>query len=304
MSTQLLREIIGDVSREAIKQWLKISGFRHTANNEADFYKLLNELITKGDLRIERLRRLVLEIEEYRAKRIYLGKLINSKTIGLRQKFENHLNSIGLRLAPEPVKAKELPSRPHLNYICWSQKEVRIGYSETHEFRKVSFANDTIKWESETNLITISAEPSTGFIKIMMDSPGEKNIHKVGYGTKNIDNYVNFYKKKAVELLGASEFKSIDLLKVSEGIVKARPKIFAPTDFHKLSSFHSSYRIKSRSDVTDDPVFTASEKADGEGQVHEGVSGYWLPEASEGQLQRRLFMQLSRREDMIRFDAE
>jgi hypothetical protein len=80
----------------------------------------------------------------------------------------------------------------HLNYICWSTKEVRIGYSEAHEFRKVSYATDTIRWETETNLITISAEPSTGFVKIMMDAPGERHIHAVSYGSKNIDSYVNF----------------------------------------------------------------------------------------------------------------
>lgn len=304
MSAQHLREIIGDVSQEAVKQWLKISGLRHGAGNEAEFYKLLTDLIGKGDLRIDQLRKLVIEIEEYRAKRIYLGKLSSYRTIWLQQSFENHLKTLGLRLSPEPVKAKKLPSKPHLNYIYWSVKEVRIGYSETHEFRKVSYATDTIRWETETNLITISAEPSTGFVKIMMDAPGERHIHAVSYGAKNIDSYVNFYKKKAVELLGATEFRPIDLIKVTNGIVKARPQIFEPTDFQKLTSSNSSYRIKNRSDVTADPVFDASEKAGGKEQVNEGVSGYWIPEPSEKQLQRKLFMQVSRKEDMIRFDAE
>lgn len=304
MSTQHLREIIGDVSQEAVKQWLKISGLKHSAGNEAEFYKLLDDLIGKGDLRIDQLRRLVIEIEEHRAKRVYLGKLINAKTIRLQQNFENHLNLLGLKLSPEPVKAKRLPSKPSLNYICWSPKEVRIGYSETHDFRKVSYATDTISWERETNIIAISAEPSTGFVKIFMDSPGQKHPHMVAYGARNMDEYVVFYKKRAVELLGATDFRPIDLEKASEGIVKARPKIFDPRDFHVLTSHNSLLRLKNRSDVRDDPVFDASEKADEEGRVHEGVMGFWLPEASEGRLRRKLFMQLSRREDMIRFDAE
>ena len=303
MNAQYLEAIVGGVSQEAIKHWLKISGLPHTAGNKAEFYKLLNKLITADQLRVERLRRLVLEIKEYREKRIYLGKLSNYKVIGLKQRFENHLNSIREKLVPDPVEPKELPSKPHLNYICWSHKEVRIGYSETHEFEKLNRTTKMLETHSRTNLIIISAEPSTGLIKIMMDAPGDEHQHIVTQGARKIDGYVPFYKNRALDLLGAEKFNPIDLRKISEGIVKSTPKIFEPTDFHALSSHHSRYRITSRSDVTDDPVFSASEKADKD-RVHDGVSGFWLPESSEGQLQRKLYMQLSVREDMIRFDAE
>lgn len=303
MNTQYLVDVVGDVSQEAIKHWLKINGLKHSAGNKDAFYKLLHGLISTEQLRIERLRRLVLEIKEYREKRIYLGKLSNYKTIGLKQRFENHLNPLREKLSPEPVEAKALPSKPQLNYICWSPKEVRIGYSETHQFEKLNRATRMLETESRTNLIVISAEPSTGLIQIMMDAPGQEHQHIIEHAARKIDEYVTFYKNRAVDLLGADKFNPIDLRKVSEGIVRSRPKIFEPTDFHALSGHHSRYRISSRSDVTDDPVFDASEKADRD-RVHDGVSGFWLPEPSEGQLQRKLYMQLSVREDMIRFDAE
>lgn len=301
MSTQYLREIVGDVSHVAIRHWLKISSLRYTG----DFFKLLNELIVKGDLRIEQLRRIVLEIEEYGAKRIYIGKLSNyRKNIGLKQAFENHLSSIGLRLSPEPVSAKKLPSRPTLNYIVWSPQEVRIGYSETHQFIRVSKASISIDTVPQTNLITISAEPSTGFMKIMMDAPGDKNPHQVPLDGRKIESYETFYQNKALQILGADQFRPLDLLRVAEGIVKPSPMIFDLTESDVRTSHNSRQRTWNRSDVRDDPVYTAGEKVDGEDRVHESLSGYWLPETSGGQLHRKLFMHLSRREGMVRFSAD
>jgi hypothetical protein len=203
MSVKYLRDIISYGSREAIKHWLKISGIKpHTAGNEADFYKLLHGHIGSGKVRLDQLRRVALEIEEYGGKRIYLGKLSDYKTIGLRQRFENHLRLLGYGIDLEPVKAKELPSKPYLNYICWTQKEVRIGYSETHEFLKQNRASMTLEFVPRTNVIIISAEPSTGAIKIMMDAPGDKHPHLLAYRGMGVNGYEVFYKELALKLLG------------------------------------------------------------------------------------------------------
>src|SRR2546423_11065423 len=115
MSTKYLRDIINYGSHEAIKHWLKISGLRpHTASNEADFYGLLDRHVVSGDLRLNQLRSVALEIEEYGGKRVYLGKLSDYKTIGLKQRFENHLKPFGFLLDALPVTARRLPSKPHL----------------------------------------------------------------------------------------------------------------------------------------------------------------------------------------------
>lgn len=304
MSIQHLKEIVTYGSHEAIKHWLKISGIHpHTANNEADFYKLLDKHVASGKLTSDQLRRVALEIEEYSGKRVYLGKLSNYKTFGLRQMFENHLKLLGYGIDFEPVKARQLPSKPHLNYICWSTKEVRIGFSETHELLKPDRASMTLKYVPRTNLIIISAEPLTGLIKIMMDAQGDKHPHLATYRGQEIDGYVDFYKRKGLQLLGASEFRSVDLLKIATGIVRLGPTVFEETDALERTGHNSKQRTWSRSDVRDDPAYTAGTKVDGDKRVVEGLSGTWLPEGSDGRLHRKMWMHLSRREDMVQFPA-
>lgn len=304
MSNENLREIASYGSHVAIKHWLKISGFKpYTATNDTEFYKLLNKHIGDGNLRIERLRRLALEIEEYRGKRVYLGKLSDYKIIGLRQRFENHLRTLGYELDQEPVKARQLPSKPHLNYICWSAQEVRIGFSETHEFLKQDRASMSMKWTPETKLIIISAEPSTGAIKIMMDAPEERHPHKATLKGQQIDGYEMFYKKKALQILGASEFRPLNLLKVSKGIIKAGTTVFEEIAAYERTAHNTRQRSWGRSDVRDDPAYAAGAKVDGDKRAVDGLGGWWLPEGSSEKLHRKMWMNLSRKEDMVQFPA-
>jgi hypothetical protein len=305
MNSENLREIVPYGSHEAIKLWLKISGIKpHTAVNDTDFYKLLNKHIADGNLRIDQLRRLALEIEENGGKRIYLGKLSDYKIIGLRQRFENHIKLLGFGLDYEPVKARQLPSKPHPNYICWSSQEVRIGYSETHEFLKSNRANMTMEWVPRTNLVIISADPRTGSIKIMMDTPGEKHPHQATFKGEELDGYEAFYKNLALKLLGASKFRGLDLLKVAKGIVKAGTTIFEETDAYERTNYNSKQRTWNRSDVRGDPAYVAGAKVDGDGRVIESLSGWWLPEGSNEKLHRKVWMHLSRKEDMVQFPGK
>lgn len=303
-STQYLRDIISYGSHEAVKHWLKISGIHpHTAGNERAFYDLLHKHVGSGKVRIDQLRQLALEIEEYSGKRIYLGKLSDYKTIGLRQRFENHLSSYGYSLSLEPVKARKLPSAPHLNYICWSTKEVRIGYSETHEFIKPNRAKMVLEPVPRTNLIIISAEPSSGFIKIMMDAAGDRHQHQVSYRGEQIDGYEVYYKNTALKLLGAAEFRPLNFLKVAGGIVKAGTTVFEERHSSELTAHNTKQRTWARIDMRDDPAYVAGAKVDGDKRVVEGLSGWWLPEGSDGKLHRKMWMHLSRKEEMVQFPA-
>jgi len=303
MNIETLKEIIGNVSHEAIKLWLKSWSLRHSVSNEAEFYQLLIDLIADGKLRIGDLRTAVLQIEEYGGKRIYVGKLSNSKTIGLRERFLAHIKNKDLLLDQEPVRTRRSTSRPRLDYIYWSQQEVRIGYSETHKFDKLNKATRMLESEPHLNLITISAQPGTGFVKIMMDPQGHEHPHQATFRGDKPEGYIAFYRRMTSELLNA-EIRLIDLVKVADALVETKPPIFEPTDSSVLTSHNARHRISSRSDLRDEPVYTAGEKVDGDKWVREVLSGYWLAEPSEKQLHRKLFMQLSRKEEMIWFPAD
>jgi hypothetical protein len=103
--------------------------------------------------------------------------------------------------------------------------------------------------------------------------------------------------------MGASEFRPLNLLKVAEGIVKAGTTVFEETDAYERTARNTRQRTWSRSDVRDDPAYTAGTKVDGDKRVVESLSGWWLPEGSSEKLHRRIWMHLSRKEDMVQFPS-
>jgi hypothetical protein len=161
----------------------------------------------------------------------------------------------------------------------------------------------TLEYKAQTNLITISANPSNGAIKIMADAPGAKHPHQAKHRGKELEGYIPFYKQKALQLLGASEFRPLNLLKVAEGIAKSGTTIFEETYASELTAQNTKQRNFSRSDVRDDPAYAAGAKVDGDKRVVESLSGWWLPDASGGKLHRKMWMHLSRKEDMVQFAA-
>jgi len=301
MKSNHLKDIVDYGHHEAIKHWLKISGFKpHSASTKADFYKLLERHIGEGKIQYGQLRRLTLELNEYGQKRLYPGKLINFKTIGLRQRFENHLKTFGLRISEIPERKTELPSKPHLDYIWWSPHEVRIGYCETHESMKPDRATLSWKAVTQTNYITISAHCGTGDIRIMMDAPGEKHPHQGTFRGEDVLGYVPYYRAKAIELLGVDDIKEPDFLKISRGIASQTAWFERKRSVDKTA--HNSRVVTvSSSDVSDDPAYAASVKVDGKDRAYLGLAGFWLPGGSDKKLYRLIFMSLNYEERMLQF---
>jgi hypothetical protein len=301
MKENIVKGIVKFGHHEAIKHWLRISDFKpYTASTEEDYNKLLEHHIAEGNLRIDQLRRLTLEISEYGGKRIYLGKLINYKTIELRQRFENHLRRMQLKIDDVPERKTELPSKPHLDYITWSPQEVRIGFSETHEMEVADKETHTWKTNKQTNYITISADPRTGTVNLIMDAPLETHQHLPGFRRDDSLGYVPYYRAQVVKLLGVDEFKDIDLLKASRGIANS-PSLFFRKRTTDRSAQNSRITVSSNSDVSDDPAYTEGVKHDGKNHAWLILAGHWLPEGSNKQLLRRIFMHLNCEEKMIQF---
>ncbi len=301
MKDEHIKKIVSFGHHEAIKHWLKINGIRpFTAATENDFYQLLLKHIGEGKLQYDQLRRLTLELNEYGQKRVYIGKLIDFKTIQLRQRFENHLKLSGENLSAIPERKLDKPARPHLDYICWSTQEVRIGYSETHSEEKPDKATRTWIKHEQTNYITISANPSSGAVSIIMDAPLETHPHQGTYRGEEVLGYLPYYRAKAIELLGVEDIKSLDFIKISKGIAHDHER-FERMRAVDLTKGNSRITTVRRGEVTKDPAYTAGEKVDGDQRVYEAFGGYWLPEGSGNGLQRRIYMNLNRQEEIVQF---
>ncbi len=297
-----LAEILDPISNEAFKHWLKVNGLKHTAKNQGVLLELVQKLIDSGDLTVPRITEAVREIEEHGGKRLYLGHIDEAKAFTDKNAFIKHLNSLDLELSPEPCSTRRLPSKPKLNYLCWTGKEIRIKFSETHQEHKVDFDAGTVDWVDKTKVIVIATEPKTGFTKILMDSPERKHPHLLERG-RNSGSYEEYYIHKALELLNGITFEFLNVETIIEKLIKIKPPIFEPTNHQVVTSEGYKIRYSGRSSILQETSYKLAEGVKDYERIPEATSGEWLPERSGDKLQRRVFMQVSERLKMVRFDA-
>ncbi|HKG13008.1 MAG TPA: hypothetical protein VKB12_06705 [Pyrinomonadaceae bacterium] len=319
-----LNNLLGRVSDRALKQWLKVNGYFHSADSEADLLKLLAKLVDGGVLTRERLGDAIREIEENGSKRIFLRTLIRTGTVRSRKVFEKHLNSMGLGLTEAPTVTKYEPAKPMVNYVCWEKvkesvhnwneeggqpeegetERIRVKFSETHLKRELDVETGAVTTEKVTKFIIASVEPGTGFMALFFDYPEEVHPHKNRKGNSRRELYEQYYFERAIQIFNSDGLEKFDLTKASERLVETVPRIYRIPHETVRTGGNSRQRYTSIFDVRDDPARQGAEIADGINWVYEDLSGYWLPGVSRGELERELFMQLIRGQSMIRFLAD
>lgn len=298
-------ELLTDgVSQTAVKHWLKVNGLEHTAQNTEEYYQRLAKLIEDEELTVEELREAVLEIQEYGGKRIYLRQLHGGKDFRLRRTFESQLNSLGMNLSATATKAVRLPSNPTLNYVTWSESQIRIKYSETHRRVEIDYETELPIATDLTKYIVIISDPQTGFTMVCLDPPEKIHPHRKYTRSRHIDPYEQKYLDKALEILGGSIFTPFNLNNVIAGLVSTDPRIFRLPHEFVITGDGLRQRNSSERDVRDHKAHVAGMSADSDDRTYEDLQGYWIPEQSGGQLHRELFMQLKRNTSMIRFLAD
>lgn len=305
ITREQLEGIVGHVSQIAVKHWLKVSELEHSARNTDEFYQRLSKLLEAESLTIDDLQSAALEIEENGGKRIYLRKLKGFESLSNRDEFESHLSTQGLSLSDTTNKSIKTPPEATLNYVFWSEQEVRIKFSETHVQFGVDFETRRFIERKVTKFALALAVPNSGFTQIRLDPPGQVHIHKNPQtGESDSRLYEQFYFTRFLDALGGQELELYDLQEAAEWLVNSTPRIFRLPHELVRTGANSRQRYSSRIDVRDDPARQGAAAADSQNWVFENLSGYWLPEPSGGRLQRELFMELKRRPAMIRFLAD
>jgi hypothetical protein len=229
--------------------------------------------------------------------------LTDAKTFTSKKQFERHLSSLGLSLLAERTTIR-LPAKPTLNYITWSDTEIRIKFSETHEHVKFDPETLTHNVTKRTKVILITFETESLFTKLCLDPPEIRNPHRMAASSGKVDPYENFYFAKTLEMLGGGALIPIDFPKIIEALVSTRPRLFRLPYDKLISADGLIQRNASQVDVRDHKIYELGVKEDGRDRVYEDLQGYWLPDQSEKQLRRELFMQLKRKEAMLRFLAD
>ena len=305
ITREQLERIVGHVSQIAVKHWLKVSELEHSAGNTDEFYRRLSKLLESGRLTIDDLQGAALEIEENGGKRIYLRQLKGFESLSDRERFRSHLGDQGLSLSDMANKSIKTPPEATLNYVFWSEQQVRIKLSETHVELDVDYESREFIEKKVTKFALALVDLDSGFTQIRLDPPGEVHIHKNPQtGQSDSRLYEQFYLTRFLNILGGQELELYDLQDAAERLVNLTPRIFRLPHELVRTGANSRQRYSSRIDVRDDPARQGAAAADSQNWVFENLSGYWLPEASGGKLQRELFMELKRRPAMIRFLAD
>lgn len=302
-----LEKIVGHVSDLAIKHWLKISGLEYSAANEDQFYERLLKLINKGKLTTEKLQQVALEIEENGNKRIYLRQVNDLSKINSLAVFEANLKKIGLRLFEQPNKSIKYPTKPIVNYIWWSEKEIRIKYSETQIRRLFNYETGAHTDKKQTKFALAILDLKSGFTQIRVDSPEKLHSHKDKKTGKSKDKlYEEYYFNEFCRILGNCELELFNVNKVIEGLVKDPTRSFRLPHQQGITenNSHESFSSRIDKDLRDDPRFIAAAGDDYSKLLHMDLQGWWVSDKSNSLLSRDIFMQINRGSSMLRFLAD
>ena len=301
ISREELKKIIGHISEVAIKNWLRISGLQYSAANEDAFYERLQKLIKKNKLTITRLQQLALEIEENSNKRIYLRQIDITDVLKSKPSFEEYLKKIDMTLNEKPDKSIRYPTHPILNYISWSDMEIRIKFSETQEQLKLDRETGKSIFKPVTNYAIAVVDRGNGFTQIRLDPVVDRFPHKDPESNKSRDLlYVGYYFDAFSKILGKCQFQLYDLIKVTDHLIRTKPYIFRLPSSDFLGSDNLEARLRRRDDIRKSDKFKAIVEDDKD-SVCQSFSGYWDPEQSDNQIDRELFMSLNRKNSVISF---
>lgn len=300
-----LESIIGHVSQRAAKHWLKVSGLEYTATNTDEFYARLLNLIKQNKLNLEQLKQAALEIEESGGKRIYLRKITILNRLKSRAAFSKYIKRLGIALATKPDVSIKTPKSPILNYVYWSENEIRVKFSETHKNFVINYTAPRLSEELSTKFAIAIVDLATGFTQIRLDAPGERHPH-VDKDTLEPSNrlYEEYYFAEFRKILGDQHLELYDLDEAAQWLLETVPRVYRLNRADDRTGANSRNTFRNPRDVRDDLVYQAASTADPSSRVIEDLHGYWIPEQSNGELQRELFMELKLRTRKMRFFAD
>lgn len=297
--------LIQSVSMRSLKHWLRMRGKTHSYDSRKSFITGVLQMISKGEITFEEFKTIVLEIEEYASKVIYLFE--GPIKYGTKSAFKRLAESKNLLYIDHPTNAIRLPEQPTLNYLSFDERfgQIFAKFSETHD--KIEIDKETLRpsVSKQTNIIVISQDVESGLIQIRMDRDGDRHSHKNSDGKSSHKVYLDFYKKKAMELLDLDLLVGWELEPFMNLIVSDK-KIFRLPDYEITTSgqMGASYKSKvSRGDIREDSTFVAANSESDE-WVKESLKGFWLPTEKEPMINREIYMGLKRADSKIYFMAD
>jgi hypothetical protein len=272
------------VSGIALKHWLRLHKYYHSAGSNEELYKKLASYVRSGDIGYDKLKEAACDIEESGGKRIFLFE--GKSRFRSESDFRKSLRRLHIESDQTRRLSIKLPKKPTLNYVIWrrlsknGKQEIRAKYSETHVNIKVNKERRVFEETSETKLIVVVHCIQNGTTQVRFDSPGDTHHHKNTDGVSSTSVYHEFYFRKAVQLVGIGLLSPMDLRPAMEYLAnKESPRVFRLPHHVVRTGFNSILRCDAPSrdaDVRDDPAHRGAARADKKNWAQEELKGYLI----------------------------
>ena len=261
----------------------------------------LLDLVKENELSEDELDTAISNIEEASSKRIFLLEMPSERESLAAGEFEKRLQSIGKNVSKKQVRAPRLPSKPTLVYISHSPAEIRAKWAETQIRLEPDYASREIIEKKVTRVVVMVADLTTGIVQLRYDKP------EIGIPSHtNKDEYFSHYRQLAEEILGV-EFSRFEIRDALRSLVETEPRVVRIRVNEHRSKTDKSVRFvarKAHSDVRDDLEWKAAYEAGGQSRAYDDQAVHWLPDASNGMLNREVFSDIDAVISMIRVDAD
>ena len=301
LTSHRIAQLIDDISIASLRSWLKAQGFEHSANTREQMVQRLLKLIKNKELSEDEFETAISNIEEASSKRIFLMEMPDDRTPLESAEFDKRLQASGKKLSDRVVRAPRLPSKPTLVYISRSNDQIRAKWAETQVRLEADYASREIIEKKVTRLVVMLADLATGIIQLRYDKP------EIGIPShENRDDYFGYYRQSSGEILGM-DCSRFEIREALRSLVETEPRIVRIRVNEHRSKTDKSVRFvarKAQSDVRDDPEWKAAFEAGGQSRAYDDQAVYWLPDASNGKLNREVFSDIDAVTSMIRVDAD
>jgi hypothetical protein len=302
-------EHLKHVPISAVSNWLRLHGKPHTKASPLQFYKKINKWITDGDITMDDLQQVVLDIEENGGKKVFL-KVVLGELPQNKDAFDQLLIASGVPVVARKRRSVKSGTGTTLNHMIWIEAVnekppyIVIKFSEMQENIKFDPETEEIERIPKPTFVVVKIDVVTGFAEFRFDPPARIHQHKDGEGNSNTTVYENYYYDLVNLYLRGVDYEYFALDDVAEHLVEHGRDFFRIHREQTTTTGNVKQTYVSLGDVRDSPARTGAVDADGRNWIYDDITGYWKSNASGGALIADLYMRMLKAEGSLKFERD
>jgi hypothetical protein len=301
--TDWLIENINRVGNLSVADWFNDNQI--DIGSKGNFFDLLEKALNDNTISESQIKQAIAELEENGSKKIFLMevKKFNDFEEDKTNIVSRLQNKFGITLSETNYITGAPKERPTFIYLHWKDHILKIKYMEKQFEIEADFEKEEFKRIPKTVCVLYSINTQNGLTQIRYDNSFAKHTHKNDENKSSEVAYEQYYKDHLKDLFPDIVFTEMDLNAVANYISKKEKIAFRLNK--GVSTITNGAKqtfatATNKSDVRDLPEYEAAASKGIAIWRSEDLTGYWLASQSNGELNRDLFMRISRRQAQIR----